>query len=440
MYIFKQIFNWLKIGDVTGGNYSEFEDDGTLVAHGDATTWTDMRVAPFSVPSLGSNPPIPEIVANDGQATFGYAKNFNGTSSYGTVPDYAALDVSDLSIAFWINPDDIANGMELVSRDMSDGFRVYFVNRRINFRFGFGATVSSSRNAVIAGSTSLVVVTAENLGSSTRVRIYVNGVLNEEQTINEVISTGAGGIYVGRQTASIGTGYFYDGRMDDIQLFNVILTQSQIDEMYNAGTGITGLPTGITEATDLVMRFQDSNTNIATLGSGYNMTLTDVSFVDGLIGGASGSLGVALDAFHPGQIMEKFFTMQFPHGKKLNTTIYPHVHFYTEDLTAGNVVWKLEYIWNQPNKKIGLTTIESRTIAVDTTGEDGEPIQMVRNVPENGISAPFGGNEDVSSTLICRLYRDGLDSNDTYPGKVYLHEFDAHFEIDTMGSRQTLIK
>lgn len=38
-----------KIGDVDGGNYSEFESDGTLKFNGDATVWDDMRTPISSV-------------------------------------------------------------------------------------------------------------------------------------------------------------------------------------------------------------------------------------------------------------------------------------------------------------------------------------------------------------------------------------------------------
>jgi hypothetical protein len=44
----------LKVGDVTGGDYSEFEEDGTLIKYGDATTWTDFSVAAISS-KRGSN-------------------------------------------------------------------------------------------------------------------------------------------------------------------------------------------------------------------------------------------------------------------------------------------------------------------------------------------------------------------------------------------------
>ena len=45
-----------KFGNESGGDYSEFEDDGTLIFHGDATVWDDLRVEP-TVKSAGTNDP-----------------------------------------------------------------------------------------------------------------------------------------------------------------------------------------------------------------------------------------------------------------------------------------------------------------------------------------------------------------------------------------------
>ena len=47
--------------------------------------------------------------------------------------------------------------------------------------------------------------------------------------------------------------------------------------------------------------------------------------------------------------------------------------------------------------------------------------------------------------LVCRLYREDTGADDTWTGGTNatspaLLEFDIHFEIDTMGSRQEVVK
>ncbi len=47
----------LKAGNVSAGNYTEFEADGTMVAHGNAATWDDMRIIPGAFVFAGLNDP-----------------------------------------------------------------------------------------------------------------------------------------------------------------------------------------------------------------------------------------------------------------------------------------------------------------------------------------------------------------------------------------------
>jgi hypothetical protein len=51
-----------------------------------------------------------------------------------------------------------------------------------------------------------------------------------------------------------------------------------------------------------------------------------------------------------------------------------------------------------------------------------------------------GTGKTLSSMIICRLYRDVSDANDTYASDAFLLEIDFHYEIDTVGSRTELTK
>lgn len=52
-----------------------------------------------------------------------------------------------------------------------------------------------------------------------------------------------------------------------------------------------------------------------------------------------------------------------------------------------------------------------------------------------------GTGKNISSMLICRLFRNSSHADDTFTGKsAYLLEFDLHFEVDTMGSRTETAK
>lgn len=70
-------FATLTVGDVTGGDYTEFEADGTMRAHGDATTWKD-ELGPLLGSRLES--PGSDIVQNLTEGTI----TFEATAVYPT--------------------------------------------------------------------------------------------------------------------------------------------------------------------------------------------------------------------------------------------------------------------------------------------------------------------------------------------------------------------
>ena len=48
---------YLKVGDVSGGNYTEFETDGSKILNGNATTWTDFATAATSTKQGATSKP-----------------------------------------------------------------------------------------------------------------------------------------------------------------------------------------------------------------------------------------------------------------------------------------------------------------------------------------------------------------------------------------------
>jgi len=60
-----------EFGDINGGDYTEFESDGTMEMHGDATVWDDMRVSLSNAKVPAANAPGFEQVKNDGAASIG---------------------------------------------------------------------------------------------------------------------------------------------------------------------------------------------------------------------------------------------------------------------------------------------------------------------------------------------------------------------------------
>lgn len=389
--------------------------------------WDDLRVSPNSLPSLGVGSPTHVIVRDNGAITDSTAGIFNGTSSYATVPDYAALDAASMSVAMWIKMDDIGT-MEIVDRNGTGGWEFYIVDDELIFSPDGDIAVNGP--GLITGASHLVVATIEDSAALVRIRLYIDGIEVANKLKNAQLDIASSdGLIIGRHHTG---GNFFYGKIDDIQLYNVVLTQAQITEMYNHGDGTTTLPTGITEATDLITRFQDTPTNTATLGSGYNMTTTNLTLGPGLITTEHSSFGVATLSFAPSVSQSIFFSVQLPHMYKPGTDLHPHVHWmYGTSETDTSVVWGLEYVWTNINDSVGYTSILDNTFA--TYNEDS-----THKVDE--LAHISGTDKRISSMVVCRLYREGDNAADTYSHSVYLGEFDFHYQLDTLGSNEEWVK
>lgn len=128
-----------------------------------------------------------------------------------------------------------------------------------------------------------------------------------------------------------------------------------------------------------------------------------------------------------------FFRIQFSHRIKTGTDTEFHVHTVAPDNNAGGVVWSLSVSY----ANIG-----------DDFGPEGTPTQVTQTIAINSqdkhdifsIKNPFTANAGISSIALCSLTRLGNDEADDYANDIYLVALDAHYQIDTMGSRQRTLK
>jgi|GEM_PF-1664127 len=145
----------------------------------------------------------------------------------------------------------------------------------------------------------------------------------------------------------------------------------------------------------------------------------------------AGSTGVYTYMFEPTDLNQVFFTIQMPHTYKEGTDLLPHVHWSPQSTNTGNCEWKLEYTIANIGDTFGDTATLSMLDAADGT--------INKHQVTTGATID-GSGMDISHMLVCRLYRDGGEGDDTFTGDAAFLEFDVHFEINTMGSRRELFK
>ncbi len=147
------------------------------------------------------------------------------------------------------------------------------------------------------------------------------------------------------------------------------------------------------------------------------------NFADGLFAFAFEATNADDESLH--------FVAQLPHAYKEGTNIVPHVHWMPSSTNAGDVVWELEYIWVNVNG----TTPGSTSVTVTDAG-DGVALKQQKAI----FAALDGTGKTISSVLTGRLTRLTSHIDDDFTGIAYGLEIDFHFEMNTIGSRQPLVK
>jgi len=139
----------------------------------------------------------------------------------------------------------------------------------------------------------------------------------------------------------------------------------------------------------------------------------------------SGSTGVYTYYYDDSSEEQQFLIAQLPHAYKEGTDIEPHVHWAPSDANSGNVVWGLEYTWQNIDGTFGNTTAITVTDAADGTADKHQIADF---------ATITGTSKTLSSILVCRIYRDATNASDTYASDAALLEVDIHYEIDAPGS------
>lgn len=122
---------------------------------------------------------------------------------------------------------------------------------------------------------------------------------------------------------------------------------------------------------------------------------------------------------------------QMPHRWAEGTTISPHVHWAPMNTNTGNIKWELEYSWANLDGTFSAPTVITVTDAADGTTSKHQITDFADIA---------GTGKTMSSMFIARLRRLGTDVADTFTGNAALLEFDIHFQVNSMGSKEEYTK
>lgn len=173
----------------------------------------------------------------------GNAFTFNGTNAYVSLPTNTLSSLTDFSISLWCNPSSLlTGGAALVSNatnfgGVDYGYMLYFSYGSLYFRFYRTPIVDLVANLQFTANTWYHIVITRK--SSTGTKMYINGSLNASNTstVNPNYTTTNYNSLGVLQYDSINKVYYYDGKIDEVNIWNKELTATEVTELYNSGTG-----------------------------------------------------------------------------------------------------------------------------------------------------------------------------------------------------------
>jgi hypothetical protein len=278
------------------------------------------------------------------------AYNFDGTDDYVGVPDSNSLDLStstssDLTLSAWIFPEDCTKSARQTIITKSSA---YYMNLgsvsggNCGFYFyWYGLSTPgyhySSQN-IAPNEWSHVAATYSS--SSQEIKLYVN---KQVTTISSITGTGR----TNAQSLKIGgagsTGRYFDGRIDNVKIYNEVLTEDEISQLYaysspNYAPEYSEVPTSGTGSTtiDLKLEVEDSRGATDTADTDFKITLNEppVAIIDEPAASTAG-----LPQWYPRQGWNKDSSGNFLNDNKIRLTGSSSTD---DDNTIDEYLWKFD--------------------------------------------------------------------------------------------------
>jgi len=133
------------------------------------------------------------------------------------------------------------------------------------------------------------------------------------------------------------------------------------------------------------------------------------------------------------------FTVQLPHNWKEGTKIFPHLHWSPDGNGTGNIEWNFEYSWQNYTTPTPSVFPPINPNVVISTGPFTANTHNITALTVDNVGLDATGKK-ISSILVCRIWRNGSNANDTFNQDAGLLFLDFHYQLDTFGSREEYVK
>jgi uncharacterized repeat protein (TIGR01451 family) len=173
------------------------------------------------------------------QGKYGNALSFNGTSAKVTIPDAASLRLTNgMTLEAWVNPSIVDGKWRDVVYKGNDNYYLEATSCCQGSPVGGG--IFSGSYGENFGTSNLPLNTWTHLATTydgTTLRLYVNGAQVASKAQTGSIATSTNPLQIGGDSIF---GQYFSGRIDEVRVYSVALTQAQI--LGDMGTAIGGGP------------------------------------------------------------------------------------------------------------------------------------------------------------------------------------------------------
>ena len=152
----------------------------------------------------------------------------------------------------------------------------------------------------------------------------------------------------------------------------------------------------------------------------FNKGISGPTFSD-----LTGNVGTYL--FSPGVDQQLYCNFMIPHNYAEGTDIIPFINYIPTSGNSGGVVWSLDYTWCNN----GDTFSSPSTLSITTTTTN-----ITNNYDSSDFTPISGTGMKISSSLLCRIYRNGTNVSDTYPDNIGLLSIGFKHQTLGLGSTQ----
>ncbi len=165
--------------------------------------------------------------APDQRPGSGYAMDFDGINDYIVIPHSAEQTLTNFTLTTWIKTTQSASYSRIITKPVGGGqnYSLCVHNGRAHVRFDGSGGQAESTTLVNDGQWHHLAGVFDDVNNT--LQIYVDGILEQTSAISGPPITGTDALFIGRfSTAFAST--FFDGQMDEIEIFNTPLSQSEI--------------------------------------------------------------------------------------------------------------------------------------------------------------------------------------------------------------------